>query len=99
MAHPGLITSEEAKIAAGNGVFLEISARKGHAFSNGHVVNEARKNGAKTILDSDAHAPEALLTREFAMKVALGAGILSNEIDTLLETNPRNLLSKVSVPQ
>ena len=99
LAHPGLITSEEAKIAAGNGVCLEISARKGHAFSNGHVVNEARKNGAKTILDSDAHAPEDLLTREFAMKVALGAGILSNEIDTLLETNPRNLLSKVSVPQ
>ena len=99
LAHPGLITSEEAKIAADNGVFLEISARKGHGFSNGHVVNVARENGAKTVLDSDAHEPEDLLTREFAVKIALGAGVSGNEMNTLLETNPRNLLSKVNVTQ
>ena len=78
---------------------MEISARKGHGFSNGHVVNVARKNGAKTVLDSDAHEPEDLLTREYAVKIALGAGVLDNEMDTLLETNPRNLLSKVSATQ
>ncbi|MFH2145937.1 MAG: histidinol phosphate phosphatase domain-containing protein, partial [Candidatus Omnitrophota bacterium] len=30
LAHPGLITLEDAKLAAEKGVFLEISGRKGH---------------------------------------------------------------------
>ena len=30
LAHPGLITEEDARLAAERGVLLEISARKGH---------------------------------------------------------------------
>jgi len=48
LAHPGLITEEEAELAAGNGVFLEISARHGHSLTNGHVAALARISGAKT---------------------------------------------------
>ena len=99
LAHPGLITPDEARIAAANGVFLEVSARRGHGFANGHVVKVAQEAGARMVLDSDAHAPEDLLTREFAMKVALGAGLNEEDAYALLETGPRDLLAKVGVKQ
>ena len=96
LAHPGLITLEEAKIASSNGIFLEISARKGHSLSNGHVVKIAGASGALTILDSDAHAPEDLLTIEHARNVALGAGLELENVSTLLNDNPSVLMSKIS---
>ena len=43
LAHPGLIAEEEAKLAAEKGVLLEITARKGHCRTNGHVAAVARK--------------------------------------------------------
>jgi histidinol phosphatase-like PHP family hydrolase len=98
LAHPGLITPDEARMAADNGVFLEVSARRGHAFANGHVVRTARAAGAKMVLDSDAHAPEDLLTREFAMTVALGAGLEHEEALAVLDAGPRDLLAKIGVP-
>ena len=95
LAHPGLIVPEEAAIAARNGVFLEVSARKGHGFANGHVVRTAREAGAQTVLDSDAHAPEDLMTREFALKVARGAGLDDDEAHYLLDASPREVLRRV----
>ena len=95
LAHPGLITIDEARLAAENDVRLEVSARRGHSFANGHVVKQAQRAGAKMVLDSDAHAPQDLLTREHAMKVALGAGLLQQDADALLEDSPRQLLSKL----
>ena len=67
LARPGLISHDEAKLAAERGVRLEVSARKGHSLANGHLVREA---GVTLILDSDAHAPEDLLTPELCEKVA-----------------------------
>ena len=97
LAHPGLITLEEARMAADNGIFLEVSARKGHGFANGHVVRTAAEAGARIVLDSDAHAPEDLLTPDFAMKVARGAGLNDNEANRLLQSAPLDLLKKVGV--
>ena len=99
LAHPGLITPDEARTAAENGVFLEVSARRGHGLANGHVAKVAQEAGARTVLDSDAHAPDDLLTREFAMTVALGAGLSEEEAHVLLETGPRDLLAKIGVKQ
>ena len=96
LAHPGLITPEEARTAARNGVFLEVSARKGHGMANGHVVRAAKAAGAMMILDSDAHAPEDLLTRDFAMKVARGAGLDEDEARALLDSAPMELLNRVA---
>jgi putative hydrolase len=95
LAHPGLITPEEAKIASRNGVFLEVSARKGHGFANGHVVKTAQIAGAGMVLDSDAHAPEDLLTLDFATRVALGAGLDLAGAKSLLEDGPRDLMARV----
>ena len=95
LAHPGLISHEVARLAAENGVYLEVSARKGHSLTNGHVVNTARQVGASMVLDSDAHEPEDLLTIEMVDKIAEGAGLNKEEAHALLQTNPQNLLSKL----
>ena len=98
LAHPGLITYDEARLAAERGIYLEVSARKGHSLANGHVVKIAKEAGAATVLDSDAHEPEDLLTPEIRQKVAKGAGLSDDEVHELLETNPRKLLAKLGFP-
>lgn len=95
LAHPGLITLEDAKLAAEKGVFLEISGRKGHCLSNGHVVQQAIKSGAKLILDTDAHLPEDLISFETAQAVVRGAGLESKESLEVLQNNPKELLSRL----
>ena len=97
VAHPGLIEPEDARLASERGVFLEISARKGHSLANGHVVKVAAQAGALIVLDSDAHAPEDLLTPEITQKVALGAGLDTEEAHLLLSKNPERLLAKLGV--
>jgi len=80
LTHPGLITLEDAKLAAEKNVYLEITARKGHSLSNGHVVKVARLAGAKLVLNTDSHMPENLITKDFAQEVLLGAGVDKKEI-------------------
>jgi putative hydrolase len=94
LAHPGLITAEDAALAAKREILLEVSGRPGHAFSNGHVARQAEKAGAKLILDSDTHAPHDMLTVEMARKVVEGAGLPEGSLDILLE-NSRFLLEKI----
>ncbi|MBF8266920.1 MAG: hypothetical protein HW388_428 [Dehalococcoidia bacterium] len=95
LAHPGLITEEEAALAAERGVFLEISARRGHSLTNGHVARLALRRGARLLLDSDAHGPDDLLTPEMAGKIARGAGLSEEETYLLLEGNPLSLLQRL----
>ena len=97
LAHPGLIVEDHARWASENGVFLEISARKGHSFTNGHVAKVAKDTGASLILDSDAHEPGDLLTPALTRKVALGAGLTAEESEALLEQNPLQLLARLGV--
>ncbi len=94
LAHPGIITEEEAALAAENGVFLEISSRRGHSLTNGHVAKVGLHGGASLVLDSDAHAPEDLLTVELAAKVARGAGLSEEAASVVLQGNPPRLLER-----
>ena len=94
LAHPGLISQDDAKMAAEKGVYLEISARAGHSFTNGHVARMAGTTGASLILNSDSHGVHDLMTEEFARKVVEGAGLPSGSLLTLL-SNARRLLSKI----
>ncbi len=93
LAHPGLLTPEEAKMAADSGVLLEITSRKGHCLANGVVAKLGREAGARFIIESDAHAPEDLLPRPFAEKVALGAGLSPDEIESAF-MNAQELLER-----
>ena len=94
LAHPGLITEEEVLLAKKNGIMLEITARKGHCLTNGHVAKLALKTGTGLILNTDAHSPEDLITPDQARKIALGAGL--NEEDFLqLRMNAQEFLKKL----
>lgn len=97
LAHPGLITEEEAALAAKNGIFLELSARTGHCLCNGHIARLALEAGARLLVNSDAHAPGELLSEEFQRRIAQGAGLSEEEIETVLRTNPKALLGSKRV--
>ncbi len=79
LAHPGFLTDEEAALAAQRGILLELSGRKGHCLTNGHVAMMAKKTGAPLAVNADAHAPGDFLTADMAEKVALGAGLNAEE--------------------
>ncbi len=54
LAHPGKITEEDAILAAQNGVYLEITARRGHREGNHHVAAMARQFKASCVVDTDS---------------------------------------------
>ncbi len=95
LGHPGLLTEEDALMAANNGTFLELSARGGHSLTNGHVARVARAAGAKLLVNSDTHSPRDLLTGEMARRVALGAGLDSTTADSVLGVHPVQLLERL----
>ncbi len=98
LAHPGLITAEDARIAARNGKFLELSAKPGHGLANGHVARMALAAGARLIVDSDNHAVN-FLTRERIRRVVLGAGLDESRLDEIRLINPRMLLDRILTEQ
>ncbi|MFH2122392.1 MAG: histidinol phosphate phosphatase domain-containing protein [Pseudomonadota bacterium] len=75
LSHPGFLSEAEALLAAKNGVFLELSGRKGHCLTNGHVARVALRAGARLVVNADAHTPGDFLTADMARMVALGAGL------------------------
>ena len=95
LAHPGLLTLEEALLAARKGIFIELSARKGHCLANGHVVRVALQARAKLLLNSDAHDDGDLLTSLSAVAIATGAGLDEADIKTMLNDNPQQLLARM----
>ncbi len=96
LAHPGLLTEEEAKLAEKNDIYLELSSRPGHCLTNGHVAEIASKTGAKMILNTDLHAPEELLTQEQAYRIALGAGLDRDAAVKVVKDNPRELVQRAT---
>ncbi len=94
LSHPGLISMEDAVLARDRGVALEITARKGHSLSNGHVAKVAMAAGATMIINTDAHAPEDLISRERAVIILKSAGIPEENIETIF-ANSQNLVDKV----
>ncbi len=85
LAHPGLISAEDAELAATKNVLLEISAKAGHSLANGHVARVARAAGARLIFGSDAHTPSQLPTREQANNICLAAGLSTSEVAEMFE--------------
>jgi putative hydrolase len=83
LAHPGLISEEEVRLAAANGVHLEISARFSHGLGNGRVVSLARDAGAALVINSDAHSPSDILTPNWREKVAFGSGLTADEMERI----------------
>ncbi|MBN2283262.1 MAG: histidinol phosphate phosphatase domain-containing protein [Deltaproteobacteria bacterium] len=80
LAHPGLIHEDEVELAASKSLFLEISARKGHSLTNGHVAKLAAQYRAPLVLNTDSHGPGDLIGKERAVAVARGAGLSDEQI-------------------
>jgi histidinol phosphatase-like PHP family hydrolase len=95
LAHPGLIAEEEVVLAREKGVFLEITARKGHSLTNGHVARLAKKVGASLVLNTDTHAPDDLISQDYALKIALGAGLTNEDFERMQE-NAWKILDRMS---
>jgi putative hydrolase len=75
LAHPGLITTQEAELAARKKVLLEITSRKGHSLTNGHVARLAQSSGAGMVLNSDTHTPGDIVALDHRKKIVEGAGL------------------------
>jgi len=95
LAHPGNITEKEVKLANMRGIYLEISARKGHSLTNGRVAMLAKKYKAKLILGSDAHVPEDLITLAQGKRILQGAGLSSLEVEDVFK-NAKELEEKIT---
>lgn len=93
LAHPGLITEEDALSAKKNDIYLELSYRKGHCLSNGHVFNTAKKTGANLIISSDAHSPNDIINEKAYNNVGYGTGLNSADIEKI-KTNAVNITRK-----
>jgi len=91
LAHPGLVSEEVARKAAENDVLLEVSARKGHCLTNGHVVQTARRTGAGLSFGSDGHEGSDYPTLQHARNIAAGAGMEPDEIRDMFANNARLL--------
>lgn len=85
LAHPGLISEADVLLAKERGIYLEISARKGHSLSNGHVAKLALKIGAKLVINTDTHDPGDLINEQQARRVVLGAGLTDKDFDKMQE--------------
>jgi len=95
LGHPGFLTPAEARLAASRGCAIEITTRKGHSLTNGHVARVAREAGCLLVVDSDAHDPGDFATLEFAQRVAAGAGLSPEEVEAATIANPRALTTRV----
>lgn len=94
LAHPGLITLDEARQAAENGIYLEITSRRGHSLANGHVACVAREAGAGLVLNTDTHEPGDMIDQSMARLVAAGAGLNPDEVEAATVTDPWALVER-----
>ena len=97
LAHPGLITAEEADLARANDVFLEISSRRAHAPANGHVARITEAAKATPVVNSDAHAPGDLLTQDEAVVIARGSGLSDRLVSVATGGSQDALLKRVGL--
>jgi putative hydrolase len=93
LAHPGLITEEEIKLAEERGIYLELSARKGHGLTNGRLAALARNLGANLVINTDAHTGRDLFSAGLLRKVGLGSGLTEQELQQVLQ-NSAELVEK-----
>lgn len=93
LAHPGMITEEEIKLAEERGIYLELSARKGHSLTNGRLAALARNLRAKLVINTDAHTGRELFSSDLLRKAGLGAGLTEHELEQVLR-NSAELVEK-----
>ncbi|NHW88390.1 MAG: histidinol phosphate phosphatase domain-containing protein [Archaeoglobales archaeon] len=87
LAHPGIIGEEEAEKARENGIYLEISARKGHCLTNGHIARISEEFSCDLVINTDMHSPSDIIENETAVRILKGAGVKNYQY--VLKNNER----------
>jgi histidinol phosphatase-like PHP family hydrolase len=95
LAHPGLIDPRDVELATHRGIFLEISARKGHCLTNGYVAKLAMEMGTRLVLNTDTHEPSNLITKEHALEVARGAGLNADQASAMFMNVRKQLVDRI----
>ncbi len=95
LAHPGLITEEEATLASKNGIFLELTSRQGHSLTNTHVALIAQQTGAALLVNSDAHADIDLLTPSLVTATISEINLTEQQLNQVLVKNPQLLIQRI----
>ena len=95
LAHPGIFILDEARLAAKNDIYVEITSRIGHCLTNGVVAEAGREAGVKFLINSDAHSQNDLFKSDFQENVALGSGLKKDEIKEIFSRNYREFLEKI----
>ena len=95
LAHPGLLSIEEAKLAVKNDVYIEITSRKGHCLTNGIVAKIGKQAGVDFLINSDAHSHGDLFRDRFQEEIAEGSGFDSGEAKDIVQTGYKKFLKKI----
>lgn len=98
LLHPGLITPEEARLAARRNTALEISLSPAHALANGHIRMTAAKTGAAMIFGSDARETGDFLSADHIRRIALGAAMTEEDFRNVMRVSVRLLNRLFSRP-
>jgi histidinol phosphatase-like PHP family hydrolase len=94
LAHPGLISNEEVKLAAQKGIFLEVTSRKGHCDTNAHVIEQALKFGAKLVLNNDSHSLEDIISPAELETVGLKSGLSRQDLAKIYKDSEKFIRQK-----
>ncbi len=93
LAHPGLLTPQEAALAAERDVCLELSTKPLHSLTNGLVARLAQAHGARLVVNTDAHTHDHYYPAAFRKAVALGAGLSAAEVQAT-QVNAERVLQR-----
>lgn len=87
LAHPGMISLKDIKLAKMKGVSLEITTRKSHSKTNRRLLKLARSVGARVILNNDAHIGEDLISKEKAIRFLNKLGLKTKDSEAVLKNS------------
>ncbi|NLT74735.1 MAG: histidinol phosphate phosphatase domain-containing protein [Chloroflexi bacterium] len=96
LAHPGFLSPQEARDAHDRGCYIEITSRKGHSLTNGHVARVCAEAGAAMVVNTDTHAPSDLIDSAFAQSVARAAGLSADLVHDATVAGPEALLARIT---
>lgn len=85
LAHPGLISDADIKLAKKKNIFLELTSRRGHREANKFVSERAIKLGARLILNNDSHDPEDIISPQNLIEVGIKSGLTRLEINKIYQ--------------
>jgi len=87
LAHPGMISVEDIKLAKKRGVFLEITTRKSHSKSNKRLAKLALKYKAPLVLNTDTHAPDDFIDNKKRDRFLTGLGLDRSDIRQIVRNS------------